>query len=188
MLPKVFLSKKGIETFKPSDYIISGYNAHKHIKTSENFDISFCRDLIDYFKNSIEKHAEWRKYGFKFSATDSYNDISEFYREVEMQGYRIDWAYIGEADINKLDEEGKIYLFQIYNKDFAENSTGKENLHTMYFKNIFSEENLKNIVIKLNGQAELFYRKASVKIQLSIKRILYWLIRHIKISLIMVML
>ena len=80
-----------------------------------------------------------------------------------MQGYRIDWTYISEADINKLDEEGKIYLFQIYNKDFAENSTGKENLHTMYFKNIFSEENLKNIVIKLNGQAELFYRKASVK-------------------------
>lgn len=163
MLPKVFLSKKGIETFKPSDYIISGYNAHKHIKTSENFDISFCRDLIDYFKNSIEKHAEWRKYEFKFSATDSYNDISEFYREVEMQGYRIDWTYISEADINKLDEEGKIYLFQIYNKDFAENSTGKENLHTMYFKNIFSEENLKDIIIKLNGQAELFYRRASVK-------------------------
>lgn len=110
------------------------------------------------------------KYEFKFSATDSYNDISEFYREVEMQGYRIDWTYISEADINKLDEEGKIYLFQIYNKDFAENSTGKENLHTMYFKNIFSEENLKDIIIKLNGQAELFYRRASVKIQLSIKR------------------
>ena len=73
------------------------------------------------------------------------------------------WTYISEADINKLDEEGKIYLFQIYNKDFAENSTGKENLHTMYFKNIFSEENLKDIIIKLNGQAELFYRRASVK-------------------------
>ena len=80
-----------------------------------------------------------------------------------MQGYRIDWTYISEADINKLDEEGKIYLFQIYNKDFAENSTGKENLHTMYLKNLFSEENLKNIVLKLNGEAEVFFRKSSIK-------------------------
>ena len=30
----------------------------------------------------------------------------------------------------------------------------------MYLKNIFSEDNLKNICIELNGNAELFYRKS----------------------------
>ena len=163
MLPKVFFSKKGIETFKPSEYIISGYNSHKHLKVSDSFDVKFCRDLIDFYKESIKIHPEWGKFGFRFSETDSYNDIGEFYKEVETQGYKIDWSYISENDIDKLNKEGKIYLFQIYNKDFANNSTGKDNLHTMYFKNIFSEENLRDIVIKLNGQAELFYRKASVK-------------------------
>ena len=33
----------------------------------------------------------------------------------------------------------------------------------MYLKNLFSEENLKDIVLKLNGEAELFFRKASIK-------------------------
>ena len=33
----------------------------------------------------------------------------------------------------------------------------------MYLKNLFSEENLKDIVLKLNGKAELFFRKSSIK-------------------------
>lgn len=33
----------------------------------------------------------------------------------------------------------------------------------MYLKNLFSEENLKDIVLKLNGEAEIFFRKSSIK-------------------------
>ena len=33
----------------------------------------------------------------------------------------------------------------------------------MYLKNLFSEENLKDIVLKLNGKAEIFFRKSSIK-------------------------
>ena len=78
--------------------------------------------------------------------------------------------YISEEDINKLDEEGKIYLFEIYNKDLSAHSTGRDNLHTMYLKNIFSEDNLKNICIELNGEAELFYRKSSMKSNITHKK------------------
>lgn len=164
MLPKVFIaSKKGVETYNPSNYLLEGYKERKHIKSNSNFDIKFCRDLIDYFKACINIHPEWKSFGFIFSDTSSYNDISEFYREVEKQGYKISWTYISEEDINRLDEDGQIYLFQIYNKDFSEKSTGKANLHTMYLKNLFSEENLKDIVLKLNGKAELFFRKSSIK-------------------------
>lgn len=164
MLPKVFISSEtGRRTFNPSEYILSGYKDGKHIKSNDNFDIKYCHDLIDYFKDCINIHPEWKKYNFNFSDTASYNDISEFYKEIESQGYKIDWAYISEEDINRLDEEGKIYLFQIYNKDFSDKSNGTANLHTMYLKNLFSEENLKNIVLKLNGEAELFFRKSSIK-------------------------
>lgn len=164
MLPKVFISsKKGVGTYSPSNYLLEGYKEGKHIKSNSNFDIKFCRDLIDYFKACINIHPEWKNFGFIFSDTSSYNDISEFYREVEKQGYKISWTYISEKDINRLDEDGQIYLFQIYNKDFSEKSTGKANLHTMYLKNLFSEENLKDVVLKLNGEAELFFRKSSIK-------------------------
>ena len=106
---------------------------------------------------------EWKNFGFDFSDTSAYEDISGFYREVELQGYKIDWTYISEKDIDLLQEKGQLYLFQIYNKDFSKKSTGNDNLHTMYLKNLFSEENLKDIVLKLNGEAEIFFRKSSIK-------------------------
>ena len=40
----------------------------------------------------------------------------------------------------------------------------------MYLKNIFSEDNLKNICIELNGNAELFYRKSSMKRNITHKK------------------
>lgn len=114
-------------------------------------------------RHQLTRHPEWSKFNFKFSETSEYEDISTFYREVEKQGYKIEWTYISEKEIKELDENGQLYLFQIYNKDFSEKSKGKENLHTMYLKNLFSEENLKNIVLKLNGEAEVFFRKSSIK-------------------------
>ena len=171
MLPWVFIkSNTGKRDYNPSSYILEGYEKNRHIKSSGNFDINHCHDLIDYYKACINKHPEWKNYGFKFKETTQYNDIGQFYKDVEKQGYSISWAYISEADINRLDEEGKIYLFEIYNKDLSSHSTGKDNLHTMYLKNIFSEDNLKNICIELNGNAELFYRKSSMKRNITHKK------------------
>ena len=36
MLPKVFFSKKGLETFGVNEYILKGYEDKKHIKSSDN--------------------------------------------------------------------------------------------------------------------------------------------------------
>ena len=36
-------------------------------------------------------------------------------------------------------------------------------MHTLYWKNLFSEENLKDVCLKLNGEAELFYRPVGIK-------------------------
>jgi CRISPR-associated protein Cpf1 len=64
MIPKVFLSSKtGVETYKPSAYILEGYKQNKHLKSSKDFDITFCHDLIDYFKNCIAIHPEWKNFG-----------------------------------------------------------------------------------------------------------------------------
>lgn len=163
-LPHVFIkSRLWNESHGIPDEILRGYELGKHLKSSVNFDVEFCWKLIDYYKECISCYPNYKAYNFKFADTESYNDISEFYREVECQGYKIDWTYISSEDVEQLDRDGQIYLFQIYNKDFAPNSKGMDNLHTKYLKNIFSEDNLKNIVIKLNGEAELFYRKSSVK-------------------------
>jgi CRISPR-associated protein Cpf1 len=162
MLPKVFLSKKGVETYNPTLEIIENYNNETH-KKGDTFNIDDMRKLIDYFKESISLHPDWKHFEHKFSETKSYEDLSGFYREVEKQGYKISFKNIDEAYINKLVEEGKLYLFQIYNKDFSPFSKGTPNMHTLYWKMLFDISNLKNVVYKLNGEAEVFYRKSSIK-------------------------
>ena len=157
MLPKVFFSEKGIDKYFPSEEILSGYEKGIH-KKGENFNKEFMIKLIDWFKNSINSHEDWKQFNFNFSPTESYKDMSDFYKEVELQGYKISFQKISEAKINSFIDSGKLYLFQIYNKDFAEKSTGNKNLHTLYWENLFSEENLKDVVLKLNGEAELFFR------------------------------
>ena len=165
MLPKVFFSAKGIETFAPPKDILEGYNKGLH-KKGENFDKDFMYKLIDWFKAAINIHEDWKNFGFKFSPTESYEDMSGFYKEVELQGYKITFQKISSSKIEGMVTSGKLFLFQIYNKDFAEKSTGKKNLHTLYWENLFSKENLDDICLKLNGEAELFYRPSNENLKI----------------------
>lgn len=162
MLPKVFFSKSRIDEFAPSNSIVSSYKRGTH-KKGKDYNLSDCHRLIDFFKRSINKHEDWCKFGFHFSDTHTYDDISGFYREVEDQGYMLSSHSVSSSYINQLVDEGKLYLFRIWNKDFSEYSKGTPNLHTLYWKMLFDERNLSNVVYKLNGQAEVFYRKASIQ-------------------------
>lgn len=162
MLPKVFFSKSRIDEFAPSEAIVSSYKNGTH-KKGTNFNLTDCHRLIDFFKHSINKHPDWSKFGFHFSDTETYEDISGFYHEVEQQGYMLSSHPVSVSYINQMVDEGKLYLFRIWNKDFSEFSKGTPNLHTLYWKMLFDERNLADVVYKLNGQAEVFYRKASIK-------------------------
>ena len=162
MLPKVFFSDKNKDTFRPPERILNGYAAHKHTK-GDTFDLRFCHSLIDYFKNAIEEHPDWSQFGFKFSDTSTYNDMSDFYKEVADQGYKLTFTNIDASLVEKWIDQGRLYLFQIWNKDFAAGATGTPNLHTLYWKALFDPENLKDVVLKLNGEAELFYRRKSIE-------------------------
>jgi CRISPR-associated protein Cpf1 len=162
MLPKVFFSKSRIDEFAPSAEIVENYQKGTH-KKGANFSLDDCHALIDFFKASISKHPDWKKFGFRFSHTSTYQDLSGFYHEVEEQAYQIKFRNISTAYIDRLVDEGKIYLFQIYNKDFSPASHGTPNMHTLYWRMLFDEQNLRDVVYKLNGQGEVFFRKSSIR-------------------------
>ena len=94
-------------------------------------------------------------------STEQYVKLNDFYGDLDNLFYRIKFESVSEETISEFVDEGKLFLFQIYNKDFAEGATGAPNLHTIYWKAVFDPENMKNVVVKLNGQAELFYRPKS---------------------------
>lgn len=163
-LPHIAFAAKNKELFKPSDKLIKIKNKKLYTK-GLNFDINLCHELIDFYKSIIKLCNEWQVFNFNFSPTKTYSNISEFYEEFEQQGYKLVYKDISVDYINSLVDEGKLYLFQIYSKDFSEFTKGKPNLHTMYFRAVFDENNLKDTVYKLNGGAEIFYRKASISIK-----------------------
>ena len=117
--------------------------------------------LIDYFKLGFSRHDSYKNYKFCWKKTEDYKDIAEFYSDTIKSCYQLKFENINFENLEQLANDGKLYLFQIYNKDFAEKATGKKNLHTLYWENLFSEENLRDVCLKLNGKAELFFRPKS---------------------------
>lgn len=157
MLPKVFFAKSRIDDFHPSQDILE-------IKTKEKYkkSLSDMYKLVDFYKKALNEHEDWKNFHFNFSDTKQYKTINDFYAEVEQQGYILSFRKASREFINDAVKSGKLYLFQIYNKDFSPYATGNQNLHTLYWKAVFDEKNLKHVVYKLNGGAEVFFRKASI--------------------------
>ena len=132
-----------------------------YLKSSETFSKEDLTEYIEYYKERAIDYFNSYKFFFKNSA--DYTSFVEFTDDINAQAYQIQFVKITTSFITQMVNEGKLFLFQIYNKDFSEKSNGKKNLHTLYFENLFSEENLKNTVLKLSAGAELFYRPAEIK-------------------------
>lgn len=126
------------------------------------------RKLIDFYKEALTKYEGWKCYAFKnLKKTSDYKEnIGEFFRDVTEDGHQVSFQPISEAYITEKNQSGKLYLFQIRNKDWNEGATGMKNLHTLYFEHLFSPENIaQNFPLKLNGQAEIFYRPQTTRLE-----------------------
>lgn len=165
MFPKVCFSEKRINFFNPSEEILSIYEKLE-FKKGDTFSLLKMQKLIDFYKNCLVKYDGWKCYDFKnIKPTKEYREnIGEFFTDVAIDGYKIFFQDISESYIDQKNQSGELYLFKIYNQDFAKGKTGNKNLHTLYFENLFSDENIsKNFLVKLNGQAELFFRPKSIE-------------------------
>lgn len=115
---------------------------------------------IDFCKDFVSKYQSTAPFSLQFSKTENYQSLDEFYKDIVC--YSINYSSIPEGYIDQLVEEGKIYLFQIYNKDFSLYTKGTPNMHTLYWRALFDPSNLNDVKYKLNGEAEVFYRKKSI--------------------------
>lgn len=158
---KKFVEKRGSDDKRPKKFQIGYYK--------ETGDFEGYRDAltkwIDFCKAFLLSYKSSAIYDYSFKESNEYETLDEFYNYLNLICYKISFQDVEDSQINSLVDTGKLYLFQIFNKDFAEKSTGKKNLHTLYWENLFSEENLKDVCLKLNGEAELFYRPANKNIK-----------------------
>ncbi len=138
----------------------------KEIKDRESYKVgeSFDRDdlikFIDYFRKCAENY--WSKFNLRLKNPAEYRNLKEFTDDIDSQAYRITFEKIKKEFVDKNISSGNLYLFQIYSKDFSEHTKGKKNIHTLFFEEIFSQKNaLRGYPIRLNGQAEVFFRPES---------------------------
>ena len=173
-IPRLFIRSKGnnfapaVEKYNlPIHEVIEIYDNGKfkteYRKINETDYLKSLHLLIDYFKIGFSKHESYKHYPFSWKNTTEYKDIAEFYHDVEVSCYQVFEENVNWDTLMNFVDEGKLYLFQLYNKDFSPNSKGTPNLHTLYWKMLFDADNLKDVVYKLNGQAEVFFRKSSIK-------------------------
>jgi CRISPR-associated protein Cpf1 len=115
--------------------------------------IDFCKEFLVSYKSTANFNYDSLK------KSDSYENLKDFYDEVNEKLYSLKFKQIDKSYIDKLVDDGKLFLFKIHSKDFAPGTNGTPNLHTLYWKGVFDERNLQNGVIRLNGGARIFYRK-----------------------------
>ena len=105
----------------------------------------------------------------EFPYTKGLDDVYEqvIYKKDSESDFSMDFKNISKQAINEMVEKDELYLFQIYNQDFSEYSRGNVKMHTKYWNNIFSNENVdENLKLKrffINGDAQLFYRPKSLE-------------------------
>ena len=135
------------------------------------------RDWIAFCMNFVRSYKSTSVYDFSsLGDCSQFKQVDQFYNSINFLLYKIWFVSVSSEKIDSLVDSGKLFLFQIYNKDFStgkeggNGSTGKKNLHTMYWENLFSEENLRDVVLKLNGEAELFFRPANDKLKIHVHK------------------
>lgn len=171
--PRMFIRSKG-SAYAPAvsqynlplediiDIYDNGYFKTSYQKINEELYRESLFKIIEYYKLGFTKHNSYNHFNFNWKKSEEYDNINEFYDDVLRFCYRLEFKNINSDYLNNLVDSGQLYLFKIYNKDFSKNSHGTPNLHTLYFKMLFDEQNLKDVVYQLNGGAEIFYREASI--------------------------
>lgn len=149
-------------------------------QTENKWNVNYKESLIkmiDYFKLGISQHESYRHFNFIRKKSSEYENISEFYKDVEKSCYQPTWEKLNYDQLLELGRKDKIYLFQIYNKDFELDESlqydqykfkgeWQKNMHTLYFESLFSERNLENpqgVVMKLSGGGEVFFRPKAIE-------------------------
>ena len=136
--------------------------AHTHLK-----------EIIDCYKDFFDKYEKdgykYRDFNFTFLDSDKYEKLSDFFRDVEWQSYKVTFRNVSVVFINDKVKNGELYLFKLVSKDFSpgknggKGTIGTPNLQTLYWKKLFDEDNLKDVIYKLNGESEIFMRKPVAK-------------------------
>lgn len=131
-------------------------------KPNPGFDVKDVRTLVDWYKRCLASDENMRVFDFRFSPTESYESIHDFYREFDAQAYSTKFVKVSEKFVDDMVEKGDLYLFRMWSRHMGKNVHGTGSMYLHWWNQLFSEQNAETPVLKLMGGAELFFRPASI--------------------------
>lgn len=179
--PRLFINSKGenrapaVNKYDlPIEMIEPLYKERKALQSQtakKAFDVlhpDYGKLLIDYYKIGFLRHEDFKPFSHTFESmwkeSSQYTSVQEFFEHTQEMCYMLSFKPIEFDYLFQLQKKKKLLLFCISNKDFRTDAKGTPNMHTLYWKELFSKANLKDIVYKLSSQGiELFYREATAK-------------------------
>lgn len=174
MIPKVAFAETNKEIFGWTPEIQAIKDKYAKFQESKKedqgawknqFDKVKTAQLIAYYQNCLIKGGYQETFGLTWKRPQEYAGIGEFNDHIAQQNYKVKFISVDAGYVDERVEKGEMYLFKIKSKDFAEGSTGVKNVHSLYFLQLFAEDNLRQtpVVVQMAGNAEIFYREASVE-------------------------
>lgn len=117
---------------------------------------------IDLCKEYIRISPNFQQFGIdvdNMRASSEYENLNDFYNELNAQTYRMYKQYIDADMLNSMVESGDAYLFLLYStgRMYSDNCS---NDYANILKYILSDECMAKKDVRLNSDVEITYRKA----------------------------
>ncbi len=127
-------------------------------------DITNEQEAIEKLKSFINKKYVNEYTDLKKIIDNVYKTKKEFDNDINntlKEAYSLDFTPINKEVLFQYEKESKLILFKIQNKDLknSKKTNSNKNIHTIYWKALFSKENFTNVNIALNAGGEVFFRK-----------------------------
>ena len=129
--------------------------------------INYVKDVfVQNFraKNDREGLTPQDYFNYSFKSASEYTSYDEFVDDWQKQSYTIWDKPVPVSYVDEQVESGKAFLFKIDGLDMTDehkHNQSLDNLHTMYFKSVFSDRNKDGFQYRLLGNARVSFRKGS---------------------------
>jgi hypothetical protein len=167
---KEYYEKMAYRQLKSTTIYGSGYEGLYNSKYANDKKYISESKIIERVKKLLQEKYLTRFPELKQIIEKEYKDANELAKNLgNFNLYSLEFIPVNKNYIEKLthDKNGSIkylYIFEIANKDLGKITPRKYNIHSLYFKNLFSEDNLEKPVFKLSGGAEIFFRPKTVNL------------------------
>lgn len=113
--------------------------------------------LIEYCGASIKKLCLEQNYNFDFDYSKTFTDFEDYKNYLEQTCYSKKWSKISFENIKKLEQENKIRVLKIHNKDFrkVKKENSKDNLFTQYWLDGMTAD---NTMVRILPEIDIYKR------------------------------